>query len=78
MIGRNKSLLRPLMLRSLVLWAVMPWGLILRSLMPWGMISWSLVLVQRSCTKFCLYRHLFLDLCSLSLEEGALGSDMPT
>jgi len=24
-----------------------------------------------------LARHLFLDLCSLTLEKGALGSDMP-
>jgi hypothetical protein len=42
MIGRNKSLLRPLMLRSFALWGIMPWGL--RRLMPWGMILWSLVL----------------------------------
>jgi hypothetical protein len=33
---------------------------------------------QRSCSKMCLSGHFFLDLCSLSLEEGALRLDMPT
>jgi hypothetical protein len=43
MIGRNKSLLRLLMLRSLAPWGMMPWDL-----MPWDLILrglrlWSLI-----------------------------------
>jgi hypothetical protein len=37
-----------------------------------------LVLGQRFYAEICLSGHLFLDLYSLSLEEGALGLDMPT
>jgi hypothetical protein len=61
------------MLRSLAQWGMMPRDLILKSLMPW-----SLILGQRSCAVICLSGHFFLDLCSLSFEEGALGSGMPT
>jgi hypothetical protein len=87
MIGKNKSLLRPLMLRSLAPWCMMPRTLILRSLMPWCLIPWSLIrnlmpwsliLSQRSCAVIYLSGHFFLDLCSLSFEKGALGSSIPT
>jgi hypothetical protein len=91
MIGRKKSLLRPLMLRSLAPWGMMPgvlmpWDLI-RSLMPWSLIPWNLVRIQmpwslmlgqRSCAVICLFGHFFLDLSSLSFEEGVLGSYVPT
>jgi hypothetical protein len=30
------------------------------------------------CHVICLSGHFFLELCSLSFEKGALGSDMPT
>jgi hypothetical protein len=40
-------------------------------------IPWIFILGQRSCAEICLSGHLFLDLCSLSLEKGVLGSDMP-
>jgi hypothetical protein len=72
MIGKYKSLLRPLMLRCLVLWCMMPWCLI-----PWSMIR-SLILGQRSCAVICLSGHFFLDFRFLCFENGALGSDMPT
>jgi hypothetical protein len=72
MIGRYKSLLRPLMLRCLVPWCLIPWSMI-RSLIPW-----SLMLGQRSCVIICLSGHFFLDLCFLCFKKGALGSDMPT
>jgi hypothetical protein len=89
MIGKNKYLL---MLKSLAPWGMMPsdlmpWDLILRglrlwSLIPWSLIRslmpWSLILGQRSCAVICLSGHFFLDLCSLSFEEGALGSDILT
>jgi hypothetical protein len=74
------------MLVSLALWGMMPSSLIISSKMPWSLIPWGLILGslmpwifilgQRSCTKICLFGHFFLDLCSLSLEKGALGSDM--
>jgi hypothetical protein len=77
MIGRNESLLRLLMLRSLVPRGMIPWCLI-----PWSLVRilmpWSLTLGQRSYAIICFSRHFFLGLCSLSFEEGALGSDMPT
>jgi hypothetical protein len=47
MIGRHKSLLRPLMLRCLVSWCMRPRNLILRSLMPLQKNS-------RSTCFFCL------------------------
>jgi hypothetical protein len=87
MIGKYKSLLRPLMLRRLAPWCMMPMGLILRGpvpwcLIPWSMIKslipWSLILGQRSCDVICLSGHFFLDLCFLCFEKGALGLDMPT
>jgi hypothetical protein len=87
MIGRYKSLLRPLMLRCLVPWCVRPRSLILRSMMPkclipWSMIRslipWSLMLGQRSCAIICLSGHFFLDICFLCFKKGALGSDMTT
>jgi len=43
LIGKNKSLLMPLLLRSQAPRGMMPWGLILRSLMPWSLIPWSLM-----------------------------------
>jgi hypothetical protein len=78
LIGRNKSLLRLLILGSLVPWGLMPWSLMPWSLILGGLIPWSLLLGQRSCAKICLSGHLFLDLWSLCLERGTLGSDMPT
>jgi hypothetical protein len=78
LIGRDKSLLMWLMLRSLtpwgqVPWNLMPWSLILGSLMPW-----SLMLGQRSSAEISLSWHLFLDVWSLSFEKKTLGLDVPT
>jgi hypothetical protein len=67
-IGRNKSLLRSLMLRCLVSWCLM-----IRILIPW-----SLMLGQRSSAMICLSGHFFLGLGLLYFKEGALASDMPT
>jgi hypothetical protein len=71
LIGRNKSLLMPLMLRSLTLCDLIPRSLILGDLIPW-----SLILGQWSSAEICLSWHFFLDLWSLSLEKRALGSNV--
>jgi len=65
------------MLRSLAPWGLVPWNLMPWNLILGGLMPWSLMLGQRSCAEICLSGHLFLDLCSLSLEKGVLGSDMP-
>jgi hypothetical protein len=81
-IGRYKSLLRPLMLRCLVQWSMRPRSLILRSLIPWCLIRilipWSLMLGQRPRVIISLSGRFFLDLCFLYFKKGALGLNMPT
>jgi hypothetical protein len=57
LIGRNKSLLMPLMLMSLMLWGLMP-----ISLLSWSLILRSLMLGQRPSAECSLSRQLFLDL----------------
>jgi hypothetical protein len=75
-IGWYKSLLRPLrplMLRCLVSWCMRPRSLIIGSL-----ISWSLELGRRSSAMISLSGHFFLGFGFLSLQEGALRTNMPT
>jgi len=66
MIGRYKSLLRPLMLGCLVSWSMRPRSLISWCLMVWGLIPWSLELGRRSRAMISLSGHFFLSLGFLS------------
>jgi hypothetical protein len=66
MIGRYKSLLRPLMLRCLVSWCMIPRSSISWCLMVWGLIPWSLELGRRSSAMISLSGHFFLGLGFLS------------
>jgi hypothetical protein len=61
-IGRYKSLLRPLMLGCLVSWSMRQRSLISWCLMVWGLITWSLELGRRSSAMISLSGHFFLGL----------------
>jgi len=63
-IGRYKSLLRPLMLGCLVSWSMRPRSLIAWCLMVWGLIPWSLD--RRSNDMISLSEHFFLGLSFMS------------
>jgi hypothetical protein len=58
-IGRYKSLLRPLMLGCLVSWSMRPRSLISWCLMVWDLIPWSLELGRRSSAMISLSGHFF-------------------
>jgi len=77
-IGKYKSLLRPLMLGCLISWSMRPRGLISWCLMVWGLIPWCLKLGRRSSAMINLSGYFFLGLGFLSLQEGALRKNMPT
>jgi hypothetical protein len=78
MIGWYKSLLRPLMLRCLESWCMRPKSLISWCLMIKSLIPWSLKLGRRSSAIISLSGHFVLGLGFLSLQEGALRTNMPT
>jgi hypothetical protein len=77
-IGWYKSLLRLLMLRCMVSLCMRPRSLISWCLIIGSLIPWSLELGRRSSAMISLLGHIFLGLGFLSLQEGALRTNMPT